>query len=173
MALIYPAGLSGAPSIAGYINAGWAPEANVYGARITAPSSGTVTQLGFYGFVRDSVSTAFKIGLYNTSGTLLAQSTIAASTNGTPSWRDSGAISASVSAGDYFVLVSASTSSGAYGYASSGGAGSFATENYASAMAASESITADGDTGYYYYVRLDFTAGGGTNNQRGTTLGAG
>ena len=160
MAYIYPGGLTAGSFDSGQTNEGWSPESYIYGSRITVPSSGVVSSLGLFGFVRDAVSTAFKLGLYTAGGSLVAQSTVGAITSATATWYDTGAISASVTAGDYFVLVSASTNKGSYRYNSSG-AGSYATEAYATAMQATESITAEGDAGLLYGVRLDFTAGGG------------
>jgi hypothetical protein len=161
MALIYPLGLTAADFSDGRTASGWAPESFVYGSHIVIPSSGTVTQLGVM-CATNLAEVALKLGLYNSSGTLLAQSTSATGATSTLAWADSGAISASVSAGTYYVMASAATDQAVYGFDTAGD-GSYAAEVYATAMAASESITAQGDTGKLYGVRLDFTAGGGAS----------
>jgi hypothetical protein len=155
MALIYPLGLTAADFSDGNTATGWQPENFVYGAHISIPSAGTVTQLGVKCFVNTG-SADLKFGLYTSAGSLVAQAT-ATGVTGSMAWVNSGAISASVSAGTYYVLISASIDQVSYGFDSAGN-GSFATEAYATAMAASETITDQGDTGNLYGVRLDFTA---------------
>lgn len=155
MSLIYTYGLTDASFTSGFSGPAWAPQSYLYGGDIVIPGSGTVTQLGAY--LRSGAGAVdFKFGLYDSSGVLQAQST-GSTSSGAFIWLNSGAISASVSAGTYYVLLSASNSNAQYGYSSSGD-GSFATEAYATAMAATETITGRGDAGLLYGVRLDFTA---------------
>lgn len=161
MALQYPGGLTAADFSDGSTDSGWQPQSYLYGAHIVIASSGTVTQLGVKGYTRGGGgATAVKIGLYTSGGTLVVQSTTTIS-GSTPAWFNSGAISESVAAGTYYVLVSGATSSAAWGFDTSGD-GSYATEAYATAMQATETITGSGDASSMYGVRLDFTAGGGS-----------
>lgn len=157
MALIYPGGKADTAFNDGTTTSGWQPESFLYGADVVIPSSGTVTQLGFFGAAATG-TVSFKIGLYTSAGVLVGQST-SSSSSGTLAWLNSGAVSLSVSAGTYYVLVSASNSDGRYGYDTTGN-GTYATEAYATAMAATESLTIGGDVNLQYGVRLDFTAGG-------------
>jgi hypothetical protein len=160
VALVYPLGLAAGDFSDGTTSAGYQPQNFVYGAHFSL-SAGTVTQLGVKCVANSGGSVALKIGIYTSGGVLLAQSTAATGASGSGlAWQNSGAISASVSAGTHYVLVSAATDQAVYGYDTSG-AGTFATEAYATAMAATETITAEGDAGQIYGVRLDFTAGGG------------
>lgn len=159
MALIYPGGLTDTDFSDGATGASWQPQNFLYGAKITIPSAGTVTQLGCKCRSDSGGAVAIKFGLYTSGGSLVQQTTGSAPLAALD-WVNSGTISASVSAGDYFVLVSAATDVVAYGYDTSGN-GSYATEAYATAMQSSETITDGGDTGQLYGVRLDFTASGG------------
>ena len=173
MALIYAGGLGVSDFVDNYTNSGYSPHQYLYGAPVVIPSSGTVTQLGFWGGASGSGSFGFKLGLYNSSGTLIGQSTASITAGAAAAWIDSGAVSLPVSAGTYYLMVSCQTSSGFLGSSNTGN-GTYATEDYATAMQASESLSIGAETGRLFGVRLDFTAGGGgTNNQRGTTLGAG
>jgi hypothetical protein len=157
VALIYPLGLASTDFSDGESTSGWQPESFVYGADITIPGDGTVTQLGVKTRGNSGGSVALKVGLYTSGGVLVAQTTATALAGGSAAWVDSGSISASVSAGTYYVLVSAANNQAVYGYDTSGN-GSFATEANATAMAATETITAGGDVGFLYGVRADFSA---------------
>lgn len=159
MALIYPLGLTAADFSDGSTSPGYQPQNFVYGAHFDLATSGTVTQLGVKCVANSGPGVALKIGLYTSAGVLLAQSTTTTGASGSGlAWQNSGAISASVSAGRHYVLVSAASDQGIYGYDTSG-SGSYATEAYATAMAATETITAEAETGLLYGVRMDFTAG--------------
>lgn len=170
MAWQYPGGLTDTDFSDALTTGGWSPWSYIYGAHFTL-SAGTVTMLGVKVKSESGATRNLKFGLYNSSGTLLAQSTATVSSI-TLAWVDSGSISASVSSGTHYVLVS-SDGDGAnyaqYGYDTSGN-GSYATENYATAMASSETISDQADTGQLYGVRLDFTADGGGGGST-TSLG--
>lgn len=159
MALIYPGGLASTDFSDGSTSPGWQPQNYVYGSDVAIPSSGTVTQLGVKCVANSGSGVALKLGLYTSGGVLVAQSTATTGASGSGlAWQNSGSISASVTAGTYYVLVSAATDQGNYGYDTSGN-GSYATEAYSSAMAATETIAAGAETGALYGVRVDFTAG--------------
>lgn len=165
MALVYAGGLTSTDFTAGLTGGGWQPQNFLYGGHVSIPSAGTVTQLGVYAKSGDGSAVTFKLGLFDSAGVLVAQSTTASITSTNTAWIASGAISATVSAGTYYVLVSASTVEGSYGYAASS-AGSYADGVYASAMPSSVSTAGfQGETGQLYGVRLDFTAGGGGTAQ--------
>lgn len=159
MAYIYPAGLTSADFADGNTSSGWQPQNFIYGGDVVIPSSGTVTLLGSR-CATNGASVDYKLGLYTSAGVLVGQGTITGVSSGTYAWRDTGALSLSVTAGTYYVLVSGSSSDATYQYDTAGN-GSFATEAYATAMQSTETITAGGDTGQLYGVRVDFTASGG------------
>jgi len=159
MALIYSPGRTATDFGDGTSYAAWQPQNFLYGGHVDIPSSGTVTQLGvFAGSAGGAVG--LKFGLYTSAGVLVAQSTGTVAGTGSPTWVNSGAISASVSAGRHYVLVSAANANGTYGWSTTGN-GSYATEAYATAMQATETISVEAETNQLYGVRLDFTAGGG------------
>jgi hypothetical protein len=171
VAYIYPAGLTSADFADGNTSPGWQPQNFIYGGDVVIPSSGTVTLLGsrcatIYG------SVDYKLGLYTSAGVLVGQGTITGVSGGGYAWRDTGALSLSVTAGTYYVLVSASSSDATYQYDTAGN-GSFATEAYATAMQSTETITAGGDTGKLYGVRVDFTADAAVSlDQEGFAFGS-
>lgn len=158
MALIYSFGLTDTSFTGGPTGTSWQPHNFLYGGRVTIPSAGTVTQLGVR-CISLSGTRSLKLGLYTTAGVLVAQSTGSIGT--TAAWADSGTISGSVTAQDYIVLISADTTNVGY-YYNTGQNGSFATEVYATAMQATETITLEGDANLGYGVRVDFTASAGS-----------
>lgn len=158
MALVYPLGLASTDFADGNTSSGWQPQNFAYGAHFVTAGAGTVTQLGVRGAC-DTGTRGVKLALYDSTGTLIGSGT--ATVGASVAWVDSGAVSLSIpSAGTYYVLVSGEDSTVFYDYDTAGN-GSFATEAYASFPAASESITAQGDTGQLYGVRMDFTASAG------------
>lgn len=166
MAWIYTGGLSDTAYTSGNTSAGWQPQNFAYGGHFVLASGGTVTQFGVKAS-QDSVGPyGLKFGLYDSSGNLIASSTGSVS-SGSFVWNDSGTFSQAVSAGTYYLLVSAETTNVQYQYDASGN-GSFATETYASFPANPETITGQGDTAQLYGVRMDYTAGASGNSQGAT-----
>jgi len=139
---------------------GWQNHNFVYGGKITFSESGTVDQLGQYCVDIDGTGKAGKIALYDTSGNLVVDGgsiTYPASI----AWADCTAFTAtSVSAASYVPLGSCVDTKGAFGYDTSN-AGSFATEGYSTFPADPETVTVDGDSGYGYGSRANFTASAG------------
>lgn len=172
MAWIYPGGLTDTDFSDGETNSGYQIASFIYGAAITISSTGTVTALSSKMRTTGGTITV-KYGLYDSSGTLIGQTTASVTSN-TQSWVDSAAVSFSISStGTYYVMVSGENNDDpVLGFDTSGN-GSYATETYATAMASSETISSD-DTGKLYGVRLDLTAGGSQSNApRMALLGAG
>src|SRR5690606_26581620 len=104
-----------------------------YGGRITFPSAGTVDQLGFYGrWASLQGGRSVKIALYDASGNLVASASISdIPVTETREWYDSAPFTpVAVSAGDYFILYSASDRWAHYGYDTAND-GSYATRDYA------------------------------------------
>lgn len=154
---------------------GWAPQTYSYGGKLTFAEAGSVDTLGFYGDCNSGTATV-KLALYDTSGNLISGSSASVSgVNSSPGWWDSGAITpVDVSAATYVILSSASVEWVRYHY-NTGQAGTYATDAYGSFPSASPSgFTLDGDSGYGYGRRANFTAGasGVTANASITTANA-
>lgn len=156
----YPgSGLTDTSFTNGPTSAGWQPQNFIYGAGITVGgSAGTATKISVRGLNGGVSGTlALKLGLYNSAGSLIAQTTATVTT--TPAWVE-GAISVAVSPGTYNVMVSGATNQAAY-YHSATGNGIGETVAYASAMPASINTTGD-ETGLLYAVRVYVVEGGGS-----------
>lgn len=174
MAWIYPGGLTDTDFADSLTDWDWGPTSYLYGAHFVIGSSGTASMMGVKIKSESGATRNIKFGLYTSGGSLVAQSTATVSSL-TLAWVDSGAISESLSAGTYYVLIS--TDGDVSNYAQYGidtsGDGSFATEAYATAMQSSETISGQADAAQLYGVRLDFTAGGSTYTPRSMLLGVG
>lgn len=157
MAWIYAGGLTDTSFTTGYSGAAWQPQNFVYGGHFVIASAGTVTQFGVYGSDEGVGQPNLKFGLYDDAGNLVAQST-GQFTSSTIQWYNSAALSQALSPGTYYLMVSASSADAAYGY-SSGGAGSYATEAYATFPQSTETISEQAEANQLYGVRMDFTAG--------------
>jgi hypothetical protein len=161
--LIYPNGLGDGSFTSGNTNGGWQPHNFIYGSPIVIASSGTVTQFGVIGNRGGrGTNVLVKFGLYTSAGVLVGQSS-AIMTATSNAWLDSGAVSLSVTAQTYYLMVSGDYEATAWAYSNTFN-GTFATESYASAMAATESLTIGGETGIGFGVRVDFTESGGIPN---------
>jgi hypothetical protein len=147
----YPGALTDTSFTSGPSTAGYEPQNYNYGNGISVATAGTATKLAFRGASGGGAG-SFKIGLYNSGGSLLAQTTITGVT-GTAGWYE-GTINQAVSAGTYYVLVSCSDSFGQY-YWNTGDDGSYATATYASSMAASVTINVEAGSGYGVRVYVD------------------
>lgn len=161
MAIVYPDGSVVGDFLAGSTSSGWQPSSFAYGAHFTLASGGTITQLSTKAFCASGGPYDVKLAVYTSGGSLLGSTTVSVTATSSLglAWTDSGVLSITVpSAGLYYVLASAASDNLSYQYASVG-AGSFATEAYASFPASSESITGQGDAGQLYPARMDFTAG--------------
>jgi hypothetical protein len=155
----YPGGLTDADFGDGLTTIGYQPQNYVYGSLINIDEAGTVTALG----VRTqpaSGTPALKIALFNSSGALIGSGTLTNSAG--LAWKDSGAVSLSVSAGNHYVLVSSSTTDSQYGYDNSGN-GMGETVAYASFPPASISTTLD-EGGTRFGVRLYLTVSAGATS---------
>lgn len=142
-----PQALGDSGFASGPTSTGWAPQSFCYGAAISIGAPGTATKLA----VRTEASTTptVKIGLYDSTPTLLVQSTL---TNGTgAAWREAVISNTAVTAGTYYVLVSSSDTNSLY-YYNTGFNGSAATVAYASAMPASPTLTVE--TNLLYGVKI-------------------
>ena len=89
------------------------PENYIYGSVITSTKIGTCTKLAVRCDSTDGTPGG-KIGLFDSAGNLLAESTF--TFLGAVAWIDSGAISQSVTATTYIVMVSCQTEFGRYFY---------------------------------------------------------
>lgn len=173
MAWIYPGGLTVTDFADGSTAVGYESASFIYGSRITIPSSGNVAQFGVMTQTTTGGPYGIKFGLYDTSGNLIVQSTGTSQSSGPGlAWMDSATFSQAVSAGDYFLMVSAENRVVLWGYDTSGN-GSFATEAYSTAMASTETISAEAEAATLFGVRLDFTASGASFVPRSLLLGVG
>lgn len=138
---------------------GWAPQSFCYGAAITLPA-GTVTQLGAYVDTQSTGTINMKLGLYDSGGTLVVQSSPISIPNGsTKTWRTADVADTSIGAGTYYVVGVGDTVKLRYGYDSAGN-GVFVSQNYAASMGSS--VTIDGpEIGTRFGVRAEVTTGGG------------
>ena len=142
----------------GQTNNGYQPHNFIYGSMMTCTKSGTCTKIA----CRTDSTTGtpgMKIGLFDSGGNLLAQSTF--TNTGSVSWKESGVISVSVSSADYIVMVSSETEWSRY-FFDSADDGIGTTPNYASSMPSSISTT-ESETGRLYGTKMwveDPEAGG-------------
>lgn len=157
MAWVYPSGISESFTASGEINTGWQPQNFLYGSKIVLGEAGTVTQAGLYCYHGSGGGpTTIKFGLYDSSGNLIVQTTGAVS-GFSYTWIDSGTFSEAVSAGTYFLVVSAADENPAYPYVSGASDSSISgSRAYASAMADPQTFSNAAES---MGVRLDFTAG--------------
>lgn len=163
MAFVYTYGVGPTGYTDGFTTQGWQPQAYAYGGRITFAEAGEVDQLGGYMRAANGTTATEKFALYDTSGNLVLNGSSVSFNNATATWVDGPTVTAaSVSAADYVVLFSGSDRYvGEYGYDSAND-GSFATEAHGTFPASTETITLEGDSGFGYGGRANFTAGGGT-----------
>jgi len=144
----------------GFTTNGFQPQNFAYGGRITFTAGGTINQLGLWGRTSSGTPT-MKIAIYDTSGNLVADGGSTTISGGTAQWYEPSTFTAtSVSATDYFILYSSSGEFAEWGWDDAND-GSFATEGHATFPAATETITAEGDSGKGYGGRANFTASAG------------
>lgn len=157
----YPgSGLSDTSFTSGPTASGWLPHQFCYGAKITVGgSAGTATVISARVDTGNEAGMDLKLGLYATSGNLLASGNIAVPQGSAGTWRDV-TISAAVSPGDYFVLGSAATTNLRYYYNTTIN-GSTSGTDYAAAMADPETISDGTETNLGYAVRVFVVESGG------------
>jgi hypothetical protein len=150
----YPgSGLGDTSFTGGPTASGWAPHSFCYGAKIAiGGSAGTATVISARVDTASFGAIDLKLGLYDSSGNLLAQGSLTVPDGSTGTWRDV-SISAAVSPGNFFVLGSASTTNLRYYYNATIN-GSTATRAYADAMADPETISDGTETNLGYGVRV-------------------
>lgn len=168
VAWYYPGGEPDTSFADGTTSDGYSPHNFCYGAAVTLPA-GTVTQLGAYVDTQSTGTIDVKLGLYDSGGTLVVQSSAITIPNGsTKAWNTANVADTSISAGTYYVVGVGSTIKLRYGYDSSGN-GVFVSQNYASSMGAS--VTIDGpEVGTRFGVRAEVDDGGGGPTCRGGLL---
>lgn len=158
---IYTYGVGPTGYTDGTTNSGWQPQNFAYGGRITFPEAGTINQLGAFVQNSNAATQNLKLALYDTSGNLIASSSLALSSLAAMDWYDTATFTpVAVSAADYIILASGDEEGIFYGYDTAND-GSFATEAYATFPADPESLTLEGDSGTGYGRRANFTADGG------------
>lgn len=139
-------------------NDGWQPQNFCYGSAITLPA-GTVTQLGVFADTQLTGSIAYKIGIYDSGGTLVVQGSATLADSINRSWTSVDVADTAIPAGTYYVVAVGATVKFRYGYDSSGD-GVYVNQNYASSMGGSVTISGP-ETGLRYGVRAEVQAPGG------------
>lgn len=149
----YPGGLSDTSFTGGPTNSGWQPHLFCYGYKINiGGAAGTATIISARVDTGSFGTIDMKLGLYDASGNRLAQGQMTVPDGSTGTWRDI-TISAAVSPGNHFVLISAATTNLRI-YYNTTIHGSTSTTDYAQAMADPETISDGTETNLGYAVRV-------------------
>jgi hypothetical protein len=164
----YPgSGLGETSFTSGPTTNGWQPQNYNYGNDISVGISGTATKIAFRGASGGGAGN-FKIGLYDSGGSRLAQATITGVTT-TAGWWEA-TISVAVTSGTHYVMVSCADVEGDY-YYNTTDTGKYHTATYAASMA-STIVTTNNEPNLGYAVRVYVEESGGGDDYTHSGTGA-